>query len=110
MPGFGDFTQDAFAQTRSINRLPSISVTEQFVATSGVFQLSGALRAPLDMKFKISHPRRIEFARKVERHGKLCFATVHQSLRFIRLSLRWLLTALAPKNERASFAILLVPG
>src|SRR5947209_19719473 len=76
-PGFGNLIQDAFTQAQSINWFFQTCIAQQLVAMPGVFQFSGASSARLDMDFKVSHPRRIEFARQVKRHDKLCFVTVH---------------------------------
>src|SRR2546427_12658462 len=61
-PGFGNLAQDAGAQSDRIDRFFEACVAQQLVAMSGVLQLSGARAALLHMDFKVSHPRRIEFA------------------------------------------------
>src|SRR5437870_10652450 len=63
-PGFRNLIQDAFAQAQSVNGLFQACVAQQLVTMPGVFQLSGARAALLHMDFKVSHPRRIEFARR----------------------------------------------
>src|SRR2546428_11467203 len=65
-PGFGNLIQDAFAHSYRINRFFEACVAQQLVAMPGVLQLSGTGAATLDMEFKVSHPRRIEFARQVK--------------------------------------------
>src|SRR5437016_14649814 len=63
--GFGNLAQDAGAQSHRIDRFFEACVAQQLVAMAGVLELSRARAALLDMEFKVSHPRRIEFARQV---------------------------------------------